>query len=108
MNVRFGSKGNNEEIFRRANKELTAQPQLYLIPRVVSPGRIIGCIVRTTQYRILLRVRRRERRKAKLISVSDILSVILLLRHSHTMSELNKKYNFTILNKLGYLSTEFV
>ena len=64
MSVRFGSKGNNVEIFCRANKELIARPRLSLILRVVSPGRIIGCIVRKAEYRILLRVRRKEGRKA--------------------------------------------
>ena len=76
LNLPFRSKGNNAEIFCCANKEMIAQPLLSLALRVLSPGGIIDWIVRKTQYRILLRVRCKERLKAHRISISDIISDI--------------------------------
>ena len=60
MNGSFGSKGNNVEIFCCSNKELIAQPQLCLTPRVVDPGGIIACSVRKTQHGTVLCVRRKH------------------------------------------------
>ncbi len=118
MNVRFRIKGNDVEIFCCTSKELIARPQLSLTPRVVIPGGIIGCILRKTRYRIILRLRRKERRKAYRISVSDIISDITpttlryhernqqgmyfnkynALRYKrHELSKVNKNKNFIFI-----------
>ena len=46
---RFRRKRNNVEIFCCANKKLIARSQLSPTPRVVSPERVIACIVLKTQ-----------------------------------------------------------